>query len=64
MYIPVIGLITAIILVRGKGNVNLRNFGRASLFFQIIGIVIAIAAAIFVWITWAQIQELLTQIYK
>lgn len=61
MNIPVIGLISAILLALSKGNVSRRNFARATLVFQIIGYVIALASLIFVWITWAYINEFLVR---
>jgi hypothetical protein len=61
MNIPVIGLIASIILARGKGSVSRRNFARATLIFKIIGITFAIAATVFIWSIWAQINEFLIQ---
>ena len=61
MNIPLIGFIASIILTFSKKNINRRNFGRAVFVFNIIGLVIAAACAVFVGIIWVQINEFLIQ---
>jgi len=59
MSLPILGLVSSIVMGKNKTPTNRRNLARAMIVFNVIGIMIGVAAAIITYITLSNLAETL-----